>query len=359
MTLKRFFLLLMAALAVFACTPGASLEDGSEPEEEQTDPNEGTEEPDGPSHPDDPQEQDDHGHGQGDGQGDTQTITQPGWFELPAMDMVKSGNYLVSASDNSLYYAMHICPDIYGPGGSNARNYTVCFDSEKHCPLWVAAPLHSMYKKQGRHEAYQPDPDIPSDCQWKATKNATGFTKGHMLGSGDRNKTENTNHQVFYYSNIAPQLAYDSNEQGGFNTGGGGWNTLEEWVDTKLCSDTLYVVIGCYFLPFGDVYHSGTTIQPEILSGWGRTDVANPTMFYYILLRTKNGNTGKSIRDCTREELQCAVFARAHTVKLHKQKVTSMEMMSVSDLEKLTGVTYFANVPQAPKDTFTASDWGL
>ena len=32
---------------------------------------------------------------------------------------------------------------------------------------------------------------------------------------------------------------------------------------------------------------------------------------------------------------------------------------SVSDLEKITGFTYFPNVPQAPKTTYNASDWGL
>jgi len=32
-------------------------------------------------------------------------------------------------------------------------------------------------------------------------------------------------------------------------------------------------------------------------------------------------------------------------------------MMSVSDLEKITGFKYFVNVPNAPKDKFTVSDW--
>lgn len=32
-------------------------------------------------------------------------------------------------------------------------------------------------------------------------------------------------------------------------------------------------------------------------------------------------------------------------------------MMSISELEKLTGVTYFPNVPNAPKTTYNASDW--
>lgn len=34
-------------------------------------------------------------------------------------------------------------------------------------------------------------------------------------------------------------------------------------------------------------------------------------------------------------------------------------MMSVSDLEKITGFTYFTNVPNAPKGTCTPSDWGI
>ena len=84
-----------------------------------------------------------------------------------------------------------------------------------------------------------------------------------------------------------------------------------------------------------------------------------PTMFYYVLLRTKRGNSGKAVKNCSSDELQCAAFVRSHTNSLKGQKVSSKEMMSVEDLEKITGFTYFANVPNAPKSTFTASDWGL
>jgi hypothetical protein len=42
-----------------------------------------------------------------------------------------------------------------------------------------------------------------------------------------------------------------------------------------------------------------------------------------------------------------------------KTYVGEKDMMSVSDLEKITGFTYFPNVPQAPKDSYKASDWGL
>lgn len=278
--------------------------------------------------------------------------SQPGWYELPVMNLAKSGKYYVSSTDNSLYYAMHMCAGGEKDGyGKTARNYTVCFSAQYHCPLWVAAPLHSMYKGSGRHDNYKPDPNIPAEPQWSSTSSASGFNKGHMLGSADRNKTTATNHQVFNYSNIAPQLS------AGFNTGGGGWNTLEDWIDDQYCTDTLYAVIGCYFGKFTDGYRY--TVEPRILSGWGRNDVAMPTMFYYVLLRTKSGNTRKAIKDCSASELKCAAFVRSHTNSLKGQDVTSAEMMSVADLEAITGVTYFANVPQAPKTVAKASDWGL
>ena len=278
--------------------------------------------------------------------------SQPGWFEVPLMDIEKSGQYLVNATDPSLYYAWHICAGgEMAANGNAARNFTVCFSADHHVPVWVAAPLHSMFKGTGRHEAYQVDPKIPSGIQYKSKSTGGGCNKGHMLGSSDRNKTVATNHQVYYYSNIAPQLST------GFNTGGGGWNILEDFVDTQYCSDTLYAVIGCYFDTYTDGY--GKTATPSTISFGGRNDVSNPTMFYYLLMRTKSGNTGKSLKDCTADEIKCAAFVRTHTNDLKGQKVTSREMKSIAEMEQLTGFTFFPNVPNAPKSTFRASDWGL
>jgi hypothetical protein len=35
------------------------------------------------------------------------------------------------------------------------------------------------------------------------------------------------------------------------------------------------------------------------------------------------------------------------------------DLISIAELEKITGFTYFPNVPNAPKTTFKASDWDL
>ena len=275
-----------------------------------------------------------------------------GWYELPQITYSQSGSYLIDSNDKNLYYANHICAgNEKGPGGKTARNYTVCFSAEHHCPVWVAAPRHKMYQSgASRTDAYSRDPNIPSDIQYSSKSTGGGCNKGHMLGSAERLSSTATNKQVFYYSNIAPQ--YSST----FNTGGGGWNILEDWVDGQVCSDTLYVVIGAYFDEYTD--KRGYSDSPATISYCGRSDVHRPTMFYYILLRTKSGSSGKPLSQCTASELKCAAFVRSH--KTPKSTVVGeKDLMSVSDLEKITGFTYFPNVPQAPKDSYNAADWGL
>ena len=276
---------------------------------------------------------------------------QPVFYETPVMNIQKSGQYMVNSSDPTQYYAIHFCQGgEKDASGQTARNYTVCYSGEYHCPVWVAAPRHSMYVgSSGRTDAYRQDPDIPSSIQYKSKSTGGGCNKGHMLGSAERTSSTATNRDVFYYTNIAPQLSAN------FNTGGGRWNVLEDYVDTQVCADTLYEVLGCYFERYTDAY--GQTQNPSTISFGGRDDVAMPTMFYYVLLRTKKGNSGKALKNCTSDELKCVAFVRSHVNV--RQAVTATELMSVSDLEAITGVTYFPNVPNAPKSSFKASDWGL
>jgi len=331
-------------------TGGTTPPSGNDPEDpENPEDPEDPEDPDTPVTPEDPENP---------GQGE---IPEPvpgqsgkyGWYELPTINYTQSGSYMIDSNDRDLYYAHHICAgNETGPGGKRARNYTVCYSAEHHCPVWVAAPRHAMYqtKATDRTNAYGKDPSIPSDIQYSSKDTGGGCNKGHMLGSAERTSSAATNRQVFYYTNIAPQ--YSST----FNIGGGGWNILEDWVDKQVCSDTLYVVIGTYFDKYTD--KRGNTANPKRISFGGRNDVSCPTMFYYILMRTKKGNSGKALSKCSKDEIKCAAFVRSHETPKETQ-VSSSDLMSVSDLEKITGFTYFPNVPQAPKDSYKASDWGL
>ena len=269
------------------------------------------------------------------------------WFELPAIvDENKDGKL---DDGNELYYAHHLCAGGERSGGKTARNYTVCYSGVHHCPMWVAAPRHKMYVgSSGRNDSYRRDPCIPADIQYSSKSTGGGCNKGHMLGSAERTSSKPTNQQVFYYTNIAPQFS-DT-----FNTGGAAWNSLEDHVDNLVCADTLYEVVGCYFEKYTDAY--GKSCEPQTIFFGGRSDVSCPTMFYYALLRTKSGASGKSVRNCSASELQCAAFVLRHNVeKSHKPQ--AQDIISIAELEKLTGFTYFRNVPNAPKTTVNKNEW--
>jgi len=262
------------------------------------------------------------------------------WPELPGqVDKNRDG---IDDNNPDYYYSHTMRAD-----ASKIRNFSCCYSKSKIHPVWVAAPMHSCYKgSSGRNDSYQSDPNI------KCTQSAKfdGYTRGHMVGSSDRTISTATNRQAFYYSNIGAQLG-----QPGFNTGGGAWNNLEGVVDGYLCADTLYQVIGCIFETFKDKY--GTTVTAKKGDG-SAGDFQVPTAYYKVLLRTKSGNSGKSVSTCTSGELQCVAFILGH---YHNKghKPNSSDMYTVAELEALTGLTFFVNVPNAPKTSFTASDWGL
>ena len=144
------------------------------------------------------------------------------WAELPAM----------KRQGDEIYITTHHIGD--------KRNYTVCYSSEHHAPLWVAAPVHRAYKGDvKRVDNYDFDPTLPVNIQTRLARSYGDYTRGHMLGSAERTASREMNNQTFYSTNIAPQL------REGFNERGGAWNNLEYFVDRQVCADTLYVVTSC------------------------------------------------------------------------------------------------------------------
>ncbi|WP_418685699.1 DNA/RNA non-specific endonuclease [Alistipes putredinis] len=266
-----------------------------------------------------------------------ENVYRTGWAELP-----------VEVQNSDYYYAYHICPD-FSVNGHRARNISICYSAEHHCPVWVSGPVHSCYKGSNGNRNYGPDPVIPSSIQPKNKTVEGSYNKGHMIGNNERSRTSGMNKQVSYYTNMAPQHSST------FNTGGGAWNNLEDKIDSYWCADTLYTVVGCYFETWTDSY--GNTAQPK-RTGFGGVQASVPTMFYTLLLRTKKGNTEKSVMECSREELQCVAFVMSHAMQ-KEHEPERRDMRSVAEIERLTGFTFFANVPNAPKDTYNPSDWGL
>ncbi len=244
-----------------------------------------------------------------------------GWAELPA-EISDPGNY---------YYAYHTVSN----GSATVRNFGACYSNDYTCPVWVAGPMHSSYTGSvSRTDAYADDPQI--DCYQVETLGSP-YNRGHMIASSDRTASTAMNKQAFYLSNIAPQLlSY-------FNSGGGVWNNYEDYIKDQYKSraDTLYIVNGCHWENTSTVV-KGTTV---------------PTHYYKAVLRTKQAGSSKWVGDCSADELECVAFYFEH--KSSQDDPQSSHMISISDLEKKTGWSYFENAPNAPKDTFNPSDWDL
>ena len=276
--------------------------------------------------------------GNGDGSGDNtdDPVTPPtptgktmvsGWAELPET-LEKTGDY---------YYTWHITDAKYS-NGNKARNYAACYSKEKMCAMWVAAPMHKFYIQgsHGRTDDYKTDPNFNFEQPGKWS----GYTRGHLIASNNRHAGVTSsglvNRQAFYYSNIAPQLS---------NYNSGDWGKVDTVMDKQWesRSDTTYAVYGCYWdKPSGKETINGTKI---------------PTHYYMVMLRAKKG-VDKWVVNCTKDELECIAVMMEHKDWTNLPALSTFAM-SVADLEKLTGFVYYGNVPNAPKDTFNPSDWGL
>lgn len=252
---------------------------------------------------------------------DPDPAPDPKWLELPA---------LRQSSTCHFYYH-----DMTLPDKSSCRNYSFLWDKENLVAHWVAYPLNKNLKGSGdRTNAWGYDPLVPKDEQPVIFEPYDyGYQRGHQIPSADR-YVGNSNEQTFYFTNMTPQ-------RGSFN--GGIWATLEEKVrNWSYDSDTLYVVTGCVLEgSLGVVYDNA-----------GKA-VTIPGGYFKALLSYKRASTHSS------GEYTAAGFWFEH--KSYSSNTITDEMkMSIDDLEKITGMDFFVNLParigQANADRIEAAN---
>ena len=247
------------------------------------------------------------------------------WAELPTEKTNSSYQYVT-------HYALL--------SNQTVRNYSICFDKNKKAALWVAYPLHNCYLgSAGRTDAWAYDPIIAEQYQPDLTKSyKSPYDRGHQLPSADRLANYELNAQTFYFTNMTPQLNRLNQDM---------WANLETKVRLNNCSDTLYVVTGAYFGA-----NASTTTD-----GAGNV-VPIPTNYYKVLLRTKSGNTGKSIQNCSADELISIGFWVNQENYGNIAPPTSI-CTTVSYIEQMTGFSFFPMVSTSVKQQNNPSIWGI
>lgn len=249
------------------------------------------------------------------------------YFELPLLSALPDCQYVT-----------HFIP------GTQTRNFSLCYNSKERIPMWVAYPMHRCYDgSAGRNDSWTYDPQIPSGLQPNLSSSYSGnYSRGHMCASSDRQVSVAANKQTFYYTNMCPQI------QNEFN--GGIWSSLETKVQSYdwICDDTLYVVTGAAMI--GDYSHTTTKTGQS---------VAVPTNFYKVLVRSRSGVTGKPLSQLDDSQIQCVGFWLNHFGYGTKDKISRNEMKSVSEIEQLSGFTFFPELSEQVKQSYDPEDWGM
>ncbi len=317
------------------------------------------------------------------------------WAELP-------GNWVAPTSDRATIsgdYAFYTHWTRSVRSNKVVRNYSYCYDTRRHNPIWVAYPMHAVYGEGGFDrtwpDPWTPDPALDAGYQSKIYRSdgpngsdpyqywstntlynlglSGDWTRGHLCMSRERGGADTEiNRQTFYPTNVAPQ----PNTSG--STFGEVWGYIEAVVsgtnkrdndisaddnstNLNIVADTLFVVAGCYYLhdDWTD-YDSSNYNQPT--PDPNQKLCVMPTHQYKVLLRTRSGNTGKPIQDCSADELQCVGFWLDTFTNLDASSartVLRQIAVSVSEIEQKTGLTFFPGVPASVKEQCNPSDWGF
>jgi DNA/RNA non-specific endonuclease len=125
--------------------------------------------------------------------------------------------------------------------------YTLCYDTSYRQAAWVAYLLTRSEvgrKDAERANAFRCDPEVVRRG-WPTARDRdyarSGYDRGHLLPSADRDDTPSENRATFYLSNVSPQCAGLNRQI---------WRLLEEQVRRWAAAyDSLYVVTGPELVP--------------------------------------------------------------------------------------------------------------
>ena len=238
--------------------------------------------------------------------------------------------------------------------GDVGVNYCVEWDTNIHAQRWSCWQMYGAVnaKSTSRYTAnndgslspssqYPNDPDLASEYRLTADP----FDHGHICPSADRLSSFETNYQTFYITNMQPQYMNfnGSNRDPSINQRSP-WYRLEDRVRTWASScDTLYVCKG------GTIDKSEHILQYLTDKIVGKNKIPVPK-YFFVAIFGKKGTTYKAVG-----------FWMEHLANYESQISLSIYAKSIDELEELTGIDFFCNLPDNIEDavekSYSPSDW--
>ena len=200
------------------------------------------------------------------------------------------------------------------------KGYSLSYSEPHEQPEWVAYELKKSHLSNTNYKRpyFEVDNAVKTGAaHWRNYKNS-GFDRGHLCPAGDRRYSKSAHDETFLTSNISPQK---------HNFNSGIWNKLEQKVRFWASKyDGVFVITG------GVLKGKMKTIGDE--------DVSVPNQFYKVLI---DNNAGKT---------KMIAFLIPHKAS---NKPLYEFVVSVDELETLTGIDFFSELDDAVENKLEGS----
>lgn len=205
--------------------------------------------------------------------------------------------------------------------------YTVSYNSDWLIPNWVAYELtcQEIDGDSPREKNFSPDPQVNGTPVVHQDYSNSGYDRGHMAPAGDMKWSKQAMQESFYTTNICPQ---------NHNNNAGDWKDLEEFARSLAST-------------YGAIYICCGPIVTDVTNTISSRNIVVPQAFYKVFLRKKQNGSWTSIGFI----MPNAPGNRPLMTYMH----------SVDEVEQLTGIDFFYNLPDSIEDIieadFEISDW--
>ncbi|HEV7374688.1 MAG TPA: Ig-like domain-containing protein [Pyrinomonadaceae bacterium] len=209
--------------------------------------------------------------------------------------------------------------------------FALSYNRSRALPNWTSWHLDSSWRgSQPRTNLFRADPDLPAGWYQvnESSFSGTGFDRGHMCPSADRTFTFEENAATFLMTNMVPQ-APDNNQVT--------WEGLESYARTLLdAGNEVYIISGGYGQ--GGIGRNSNAVVNTVDQG----RVVVPAKTWKVLLVLPAGEGDDVARVTTSTRTIGVIMPNEQGINADWHNF----IVSVDEVEALTGYNFFSNVPE-------------